>query len=97
MWDKDQETIYQDLVYGAWPIKKHFRAKSPHQFATRRADRDGWPNEIPTDIIDAHLPRPGYTEENFAKILNLFQTMYPEDDFQWMLDYRNEYVKLINI
>lgn len=95
-WAKDQESIYNYLFASNLPINKHFRAKPGTQFATRRADRDGWPEVIPPDIIDAHLPRPGYTPENFAKILNLFQTMYPEDDFQWMIDYRNEYVKYLN-
>lgn len=94
-WAKDQETIFNALNAGDWIIIEHERAKPGTQFANRRADRDGWPEVIPLDIIDAHLPRPGYTPENFAKILNLFQTMYPEDDFQWMIDYRNEYVKLI--
>lgn len=94
-WSKDQETIYNQIWMSLDEFCIHFRAKPGTQFATRRADRDGWPEEIQPDLIDAHLPRPGYTPENFAKILNLFQTMYPEDDFQWMIDYRNEYVKLI--
>lgn len=94
-WSKDQETIYNQIWLSLDEFSIHFRAKPGTQFATRRADRDGWPEVIPPDIIDAHLPRPGYTPENFAKILNLFQTMYPEDDFQWMIDYRNEYIKLI--
>lgn len=94
-WAKDQETIYNYLFASNLEINKHFRAKPGTQFATHRADRDGWPELIPTDIIDAHLPRPGYIPENFAKILNLFQTMYPDDDFQWMIDYRDEYIKLL--
>lgn len=95
-WAKDQETIYNYLFASNIPVIKHFRAQPGTQFATRRADRDGWPEVIPPDIIDAHLPRPGYTPENFAKILNLFQTMYPNDNFQWMIDYRNAYVKHLN-
>lgn len=100
-WAKDQETIYNHLQFNylfedGEGLIKHFRASPGTQFATRRADRDGWPEVIPPDIIDAHLPRPGYTPENFARILNLFQAMYPNEDFTWMIDYRNEYVKLIN-
>lgn len=95
-WCFDQNLAYKNFTQCCLPIIYHPRASPGTQFATRRADRDGWPEVIPPDIIDAHLPRPGYTEENFAKILNLFQTMYPQDDFQWMLEYRNEYVKLIN-
>lgn len=94
-WAKDQETIFNYLEGQAWPVVKHKRANYPHQFATRRADRDGWPDAPPPDIIDAHLPRPGYTDENFAKILKLFQDVYPDEDFTWMVEYRNEYLKLL--
>lgn len=95
-WCKDQETVYNQLNNGNWHPVIHNRAKLPHQFATRRADRDGWPDEPAPDIIDAHLPRPGYTEENFEKIVRLFTTMYPNEDFTWMRDYRDKYVRLIN-
>lgn len=95
-WAKDQEEAWNHIVASVLSIIKHMRASPGTQFATRRADRDGWPEVIPPDIIDAHLPRPGYTPENFAKILNLFQAMYPNENFDWMVDYRNEYIKLIN-
>src|ERR1044072_2344548 len=94
-WSKDQETIYNHLTAGGWIVVKHNRAKLPNQFATRRADRDGWPAETPPGLIDAHLPRPGYTDENFAKIMNLFRSYYPNEDLQWMVDYRNKYINLI--
>lgn len=94
-WGKDQENIYNHIVASGLPVVKHYRASPGTQFATHRADRDGWPEVISPDIIDAHLPRPGYTEANFEKILNLFQTMYPNDDFNWMVEYRNEYIKLL--
>ena len=94
-WCKDQETAARFLrrFHGSVQYIARTDGKSP--FATRRADRDGWPNPIPLDILDAHLPRPGYTEENFNKIYNLFQTMYPEMDHSWMLTYLDEYLKLI--
>ncbi len=95
-WCKDQETIFNQLAKGDWRVIMHNRAKVPHQFATRRADRDGWPDQIPPDIIDAHLPRPGYTDENFARIMNLFKSMYPNEDLQWMQDYRDKYISIIN-
>jgi len=93
-WAKDQETIYNALTAQAWPVIKHFRAKAPHAFATYRADRDGWPDAPMPGIIDAHLPRPGYTDENFRKILKLFKDVYPEEDFSWMVEYQQKYLKL---
>lgn len=94
-WAKDQETAFNMIKGSGLPVQKHLRASPGTQFATQRADRDGWPSIIPENLIDAHLPRPGYTENNFSKILNLFQTMYPDDDFTWMLNYRNEFIKFI--
>jgi hypothetical protein len=94
-WAFDQGLIYRQLTRNNWPTVKHNRAIEPHAFATRRADRDGWPQTIPADIIDSHLPRPGYTDENWKKIFTLFSTMYPNEDLQWMEDYRNQYIKLI--
>jgi len=92
-WAKDQETAFHHLLPLGELIMKHNRAKPGTQFATRRADRDGW--AVTPDIIDAHLPRPGYTEENFNKIVALFETMYPHDDHAWMKQYRDEYVALM--
>jgi hypothetical protein len=92
-WAKDQETAYRQLENSPYPIVKHLRAKEGTQFATRRADRDGW--SIPSDIIDAHLCRPGNTSANFAKIVELFRIKYPNDDLLWMHEYYNEFNALI--
>jgi len=92
-WAKDQETAYQHLSAMTDLIIEHDRAKPGTQFAARRADRDGW--VVAPDIIDAHLPRPGYTEENFNRIFSLFESIYPHDDHTWMKQYRDEYVGLM--
>lgn len=92
-WGKDQETAWSQIMSKQWPIYTHLRASPGTQFATRRADRDGW--VVTPDIIDAHLPRPGYIDENFAKIVDLFATMYPDDSTHWMYRYRDQYLKLM--
>ncbi len=92
-WGKDQETAYKMIADKPGLLKLYNRAKPGTQFATRRADRDGWPEDIPADIIDAHMPRPGYLWENLIKILNLFDTMYPEDDHLWMVQYAEDYIE----
>lgn len=94
-WAKDQETAYRHIFYHNSHTFYHSRAKEGTQFATRRADREGWPDPIPPDILDAHLPRPGYLPENFGKILALFKAMYPDDDLEWMTQYYNDYIKLL--
>lgn len=94
-WGKDQETLFN--ITKDRPKFFIDRARPGTQFAGNRVDRDdiNWRSYLGPDLIDAHLWRPGYTEENFANILELLQTQYPEDNFQWMIDYRNEYIKLI--
>lgn len=94
-WSFDQDTAYRCINRSGLPHISHMRARYPFQFATRRADRDGWPDAPPLDIIDAHLPRPGYLDENFKRILELFQDVYPDEDFTWMVEYKNEYVTLL--
>lgn len=88
-WSKDQETAYHEIHSAPYPIVRHNRAKPGTQFATCRADRDGW--HVTHDIIDAHLPRPGWTPENFAKIKELFAIMYPETDHSWMDEFHAEF------
>lgn len=97
-WGKDQGTVEEAIVASHIPYTTWPRAKWGTQFAENRLDRDGWDvaNVDFKTLIDAHLPRPGYTEENFAKILQLFETMYPDQSFGWLIDYRNEYIKLIS-
>lgn len=95
-WSKDQEELYNKLtVCGRWTGVK--RARPGTQFAADRVDRDdiNWRTYCGPDLMDAHLWRPGYTDENFANILELLRTQYPDENFDWLINYRNEYLKLI--
>lgn len=89
-WSKDQDLLKQNVDNGVVPIIHMTRAHKGTQFATRRCDRDGW-NPMQRDLVDAHLPRPAYEENNFKKILELFQIQYPNDNFAWMTEYKNKY------
>lgn len=89
-WSKDQETAWDALHECPYPMVEHMRAKPGTQFATRRADRDGW--QVTDDIIDAHLPRPGWEPQNFNKIKGLFETKYPDKDHSWMDEFRTAFV-----
>lgn len=93
-WGKDQQTLWEKSNYFAHLFK---RARPGTQFASHRCDRDdtNWRSYLGSDLVDAHLWRPGYTDENFANILELLQTQYPNDSFQWLIDYHNEYIKLL--
>lgn len=92
-WSKDQETIHDSILTSGKEFLEHKRTSNGTGIATRRADRDGW--KISNNIIDSHLPRPGHTDENFSRILLLFSTIYPNDDFNWMIKYREQYLKLL--
>lgn len=94
-WAKDQEELYNYLNYSS--VSAYPRARPGTQFASHRVDRDdiNWRSYLGPDLIDAHLWRPGYTEENFANIMELLTTQYPNDDFQWLIDYRQNYISLL--
>jgi hypothetical protein len=93
-WSYDQWYLKKMLDQSGEPIIFHPRAFPNTQFATQRADRDGW-HFNPDEIIDAHLPRPLTDESNFQKVIDLFQYKYPNDDFTWAYNFRNEYMKLL--
>jgi hypothetical protein len=94
-WSFEQELIFNTL--GNANCKLIPRSNGQNQFALNRVDRTDlhYKDRLTHDIIDAHLWRPGYSEENFPKILELMQFMYPNEDFKWLIDYTNEYKKLL--
>lgn len=96
-WGKDQEEAFNRLSSADVMVQKQKRAKPGAQFADNRVDRDdiNWRSYLGPDLIDAHLWRPGYEENNFANIMELLTTQYPNDNFQWLIDYRLNYLKLL--
>lgn len=97
-WGKDQEEAFLRInKFNPQRIIKIPRARPGTQFASNRVDRDdaNWRSCLGPDLVDAHLWRPGYTQENFANILELLTTQYPNDNFDWLVAYRNEYIKLL--
>jgi hypothetical protein len=96
-WGKDQEEAYLRISSASALVDVNLtqRARLGTQFAEHRVDRDdvNWRSYVNDDLVDAHLWRPGYTDENFANIMELLTMKYPDEDLQWMWDYRNEYIK----
>jgi hypothetical protein len=95
LWCRDQETAYNEISpTDALLIP---RAREGTQFASHRIDRDDafWKDRLNLDIVDAHLWRPGYTEENAQKIVELLTYMYPLDDHSWILEYARKYRGLL--
>lgn len=95
-WGKDQETAYNQIATkGHCGYRLEPRSNGENQFATRRLDRDDaylMERDV-TDVIDFHLPRPGY--EHFEKIIAILGKIYPQDDFTWLETFNSEYKKLL--
>lgn len=96
-WSLDQNTIYNQFKkHDVIPII-HNRAKYPERFARNRLDRDDsfLLDRLSPDNVDYHFPRPGYEENNFNQILTVLKYHYPNEDFNWLVDYRTAYLKLL--
>lgn len=96
-WGKDQEEAYNKILGNNGHATLIPRARPGTQFADHRVDRDdiNWRAYVNEDLVDAHLWRPGYTDENFANILELLTMKYPDENFQWLIDYTNAYKQLL--
>lgn len=95
-WAKDQETAYQKISQHN-NIHLHGRAHPGTQFSTRRLDRDDHYilDRLSPDIVDFHMPRPGYDHKNFDIIMKCLRYFYPNDDFGWLETYTEQYRKLL--
>lgn len=94
-WAVDQEQAY--LHISKTDRFELPRSNGQNQFAQNRVDRTdtNWRSYLNENLIDAHLWRPGYTDENFANIMELLTMKYPNEDFQWFVDYTESYKKLL--
>jgi hypothetical protein len=96
LWARDQETAFKKITPTGL-LNGVSRSNGQNQFATKRVDRDDayWRERVTLDLIDAHLWRPGYEPENLSNILELLQMMYPNDNFDWLINYTEQYKALL--
>lgn len=94
-WGKDQEEAYKKI--GNKETILINRAREGTQFASNRYDRDDsyLLDRLSLDTIDFHLPRPGYEEKNFNIIMQVLKFHFPNENFQWLIDYNEQYKKLL--
>ena len=95
-WAKDQEVCYNMIFkYGNYSLIN--RTNGQNQFATNRLDRDDSYilDRLSIDVYDYHANRPGYKESNFDKILKIISWYYPQENLDWLVEYRNSYVNLL--
>lgn len=97
-WQVDQDILTDRLKrYGADKCESVHRG---HSILTGlpvgRVDRHSWAKTLGESVkIDAHLLRPGYTDENFYKILSLLAETFPKENLQWIMDYRTKYLTFL--
>lgn len=96
LWSRDQEILRNNLSMFQ-PLATVARARPGTQFASHRVDRDdiNWRAYTGPTLLDAHLWRPGYTDANFANIMELLTIQYPEENFTWLREYRSAYLDLL--
>lgn len=98
LWSRDQENLYNfihqndDVDY-----RLHNRARPGTQFASNRLDRDDafLLDRLSPGIIDYHLNRPGYEDNNFEKIIAVINFFYPQEDLTWIVEYTQKYKSLL--
>ena len=96
-WSKDQQEANRAIVESQFDNINVNRAKEGTQFASHRYDRDDAYilDRLSPDTIDYHMNRPGFEEKNFEIILTILKYHFPNEDFQWLIDYNNDYKKLL--
>jgi len=94
LWCRDQELLYKGVGEIYLP---HRRSNGENQFAMNRVDRTDlhYKDRLDKNIIDVHFWRDGYTDENFPKILELLQYFYPNENFDWLISYNEQYKQLL--
>ena len=94
-WGKDQETLFNELQNDPkWLVQ---RSNGQNQWATKRYDRDDAYilDRLSPDTIDYHMNRPGFEEGNFQIILTIMKYHFPNENFQWLIDFNEQYKKLL--
>jgi hypothetical protein len=97
-WQIDQDIITERLL--KYPYVRQDRGIAPNSgFPAGRIDRGAWDVTLYQPLrIDAHLLRPGYSKENWPRIMNLIKDCFDisSEDREWMEEYRINFLKLIN-
>jgi len=96
-WSKDQQEAYDKIHHNRFSHTEIKRAKEGTQFASHRYDRDDAYilDRLSPDTIDYHMNRPGFDDRNFEIILTIMKYHFPDEDFQWLIDFNEQYKKLL--
>ncbi len=94
-WSVDQEQSFLHISKTSPNLIP--RSNGQNQWATKRYDRDDAYilDRLSPDTIDYHMNRPGFEDGNFQIILTIMKYHFPNEDFQWIIDYNEQYKKLL--
>ena len=92
-WGHDESVAPRQ--FGRFPADRVEIIERPHNCRGTRLDRDGWPRHpIPlTGYIDAHLLRPGWTDENWPRLRWVLERLLPPERMAWADAYRARYLE----
>ncbi len=99
MWGLDQDLITEKLLATVHQITHIDRGLLPNGYPVGRVDRSAWSLDHP-QLIDCHLPRGMWRLDdtgvgNFARVMRLLYTVWPNENFDWFKDYVTEFRKLV--
>jgi len=94
-WSVDQEQSFLNISKVNHNLIP--RARPNTQFADHRVDRDdiNWRAYVNDELIDAHLWRDGFTDQNHDNIMELMRMKFPDEDFTWLENYNHAYKQLL--
>ena len=95
-WVVDQDLITERL--NATQFSKHnvIRGTYENGYPIGRVDRSAW-NLKHDVLIDCHAPHDVLTNEaSFTNLIALLMYVWPEENFEWFIDYTNEFKKTLN-
>lgn len=95
-WFTDQDLITQRIQSTEFPVTSILRGQYKSGYAFGRVDRGQWTLDHPK-FIDAHLFQQIHLRSNhwkFDKTMELLHKVWPDENFDWFVDYHNQYKKL---
>lgn len=95
-WVYDQNLITQRINDSPYiPERKYRGTDKKTGYPKGRVDRSSWHlNHV--EFIDAHLFHDAHiNDESFRKIMMLLKTVWPNENWDWFIEYRNKFKKLL--
>lgn len=68
---------------------------SSYNILDNRIDRDRWIyNGYDSSIIDSHVLRPGFYDDNWPRLLTMLKDLLPKDKVNLLIEYKNNWEKI---